>query len=69
LAEWGDRVFDLSTFVFFIDEFCGGESTNMLTDRLSSHGHPFPDSPEGQAGFVLEELQDLDSAMVGDPLK
>jgi hypothetical protein len=24
LAEWGEGVFDLSTFVFLINEFCGG---------------------------------------------
>ena len=69
LTEWGEGVFDLSAFVFFLNELCGGESADMLTNRLSSHRYPFSDSPERQAGFVLEKLQDLDSAMVGDPLE
>jgi len=69
VAQGGQGVFDLAPAVSLADEPGQGETADVLTGGLAAHGHPFPDLPQGKPGLGLQELEDLNPAVVGHSLE
>ncbi len=69
VAQRGQGVFDLAPAVSLADEPGQGEAADVLTSGLAAHGHPFADLPKGKPGLGLQELEDLNPAVVGHALK
>ena len=69
VAQGGQGVFDLAPAVSFVHEPGQGQPADVLACGLAAHGHPFPDLPQGKPGLGLQELEDLDPAVVGHSLE
>lgn len=69
LAQGCQAVLNLAAAAFFANEPGPGQSMDVFADRLASHGDPFPDLPKRQPGFGLEQLENLNPAVVGHALE
>ena len=69
VAQRCQGVFDLAPAVSFVHELGQGQPADVLTSGLAAHGNPLADLPKRKPGFGLQELEDLNPAVVGHALK